>query len=350
MCSRLRSDAVDHRRKLVRRCLIFAMLGVVVPAKSTSVGLAQEQVPPTPAGTIHTTVVDSTEHPRVAQCQFRMWIPSATQVVRVIIVINQRAAGKRLFFEDNEWKAMAARQSAAMMYCEREARGVRHNGLGESILKACEQFSSQLGRPELGNAPFILWGHSMGGRVVQDFVRFQPNRVLAFHIALRAVPSAPEFMKEEYPAIQVPGLYLMAEQDAQPHDILQHYQRARNHESARAWVVLPKQNHWPRGMSFSRDDTTLDDWRAWGAHEVVIPWTEAIIQLRLPANDNPRESKIKLLPINTEKGWLGQLRTGKVSPASSGNFVPSESAWFPTQEVANAWSSYSFGRTRQASR
>lgn len=90
-----------------------------------------------------------------------------------------RGAGKHLFFEDAEWKAMAARNRAAMLYCEFESPTVIDNGYGESMLRALEQFAQELARPELYHAPLILWGRSMGGRATQGFVRFQPSRVLA---------------------------------------------------------------------------------------------------------------------------------------------------------------------------
>ncbi|MDB4614234.1 alpha/beta hydrolase [bacterium] len=222
-------------------------------ATSTAVG------PSTPVGQLHKTDVAAHRDPLIAKCDYQLWIPDDTKAIRTIFVVNMRAAGKRLF-KDPQWRAMAVRNSAAMMYCEFEAKSVRDNGYGLSILKACDQFAQNLNRPELKHAPFVLWGHSMGGRVAQDFVRFRPTRVLAFHIALRANPTPKELMEEEPEAMGVPGLYLMGAEDKKPSDIREHFRRARRNDSPRAWVWLPGQSHWPNGMSFKKDETSVADW------------------------------------------------------------------------------------------
>lgn len=225
-----------------------------------------------------------------------------------------------------------------MMYCEFETKGARDNGYGLSILTACDQFAKNLNRPELRHAPFVLWGHSMGGRVAQDFVRFKPSRVLAFHIALRANPSTENFMVEEAAAQQVPGLYLMGQDDGKVQDIREHFTRARQKGSPRAWVWLPGQAHWPKGMHFDKDETTEADWKAWAAHDVVIPWTEAIIRLRMPKDADPAKGPVALLTLETSHGWLGDIPTGWVAAQSRFTGSKSKASWFPNEETAEAWS------------
>lgn len=293
---------------------------------------------------LHATEVSASRDPLIAKCSYRLWVPDDVSVIRSIFVINMRAAGKRLFFNDPDWRAMATRNSAAMMYCEFEAKSVRDNGYGPSMLRACDQFADELKRPELKHAPFVLWGHSMGGRVAQDFVRFQPSRVLAFHIGLRAHPTPDELMEEEPAAMGVPGLYLMGEKDNKPKDIREHFHRARKAGSPRAWVWLPGQSHWPRGMSFTKDNTTSEDWKAWAAHDVVIAWTEAMIGLRLPEDCDPRNGPVALSPIDKTKGWLGNVSTGVVAPYSRFAGHESQASWLPNEEVAQAWSRFSYPR------
>ena len=229
-----------------------------------------------------------------------------------------------------------------MLYCEFEALGVRDNGYGLSILTACDQFAAELKCPELKHAPFVLWGHSMGARVAQDFVRFRPSRVLTFHIGLRLGPSSKEFMEEEADAMLVPGLYLMGEKDRKPKDIREHFARARKEGSPRAWIWLPGQSHWPKGMDFTKDSTTPADWRAWAANDVVIPWTEAMIRLRLPKDSDPGKGSVKLFPIDITQGWLGDIQTGQVTPYNTFPGGKSEASWFPNEKVAKAWAQFSF--------
>ncbi|MEM9366129.1 MAG: hypothetical protein AAGD07_09040 [Planctomycetota bacterium] len=299
-----------------------------------------------PSGTLHVTEVTTKREPLAAGCRYQLWIPADVSVVRSLFVINMRAAGKRLFFYDPEWRAMAARHAAAMLYCEFEAKGVRDNGYGRSMLRACEQFASALQRPELKHAPFVLWGHSMGGRVAQDFVRYCPSRVLAFHIALRAHPTPEDLMHEEAAAMRVPGLYLMGAEDGKPKDIRAHFHRARHKGSPRAWVWLPGQTHWPRGMGFTHDQTTDEDWRAWAAHDVVVPWTEAMIQLRLPEDADPRTGPVQLASVDATRGWLGDVSTGEVATHAQFDGDQSKASWFPNEEVAQAWSRFSYPAPR----
>lgn len=294
------------------------------------------------SGTLHETHIVSSTKPLVGASSYKMWVPEDTPVVRSVFAINMRAAGKHLFFQDPEWRALAKRTHSAMMLCEFVANGVRDNGYGLSMLKACEQFAKELARPELRHAPLVLWGHSMGGRVAQDFARFRPSRVLAFHIALRKIPSSAEFMNEECESMRIPVLYLMGEEDTKPEDIRMHFERARRNRSPRAWIWLPKQGHWPRGMSHEKDETTTEEWRAWAANDFVIPWTESIIRLRLPENAKSASGSVKLRPIDPSKGWLGDIKTGQVSSYTSFTGSKSAASWFPNEEVAQAWSEYSF--------
>ena len=194
------------------------------------------------------TDVKKSKEPLIAGSKYSIWIPESISSVQCVFVINMRGAGRHLFEQDQEWRALAKRTHSAILFCEFEAHGVQKNGYGLSMLKACDQFAIEVNRPELKHAPFVLWGHSMGGRVAQDFVRFQPSRVLAFHIALRANPSDTEFMQEEANSIKVPGLYLMGELDRKPEDIRKHFHHSRERKSPRAWIWLPGQSHWPRGM------------------------------------------------------------------------------------------------------
>lgn len=288
------------------------------------------------------TDVKASKEPLIAGSKYSIWIPGSTPSVQCIFAINMRGAGGHLFEQDQEWRALAKRTHSAILFCEFEAHGVQDNGYGVSMLKACEQFATAVNRPELKHAPFVLWGHSMGGRVVQDFVRFHPSRVLAFHIALRANPSDAEFMQEEAISMKVPGLYLMGAVDGKPKDIRNHFHRSRASKSPRAWIWLPGQSHWPKGMHFKKNETTAKDWRAWAANDVVIPWTETMIRLRLPTKENAEPTPVKLRNIQIDKGWLGSIDSGILAPYAAFKGDKSTASWYPNQKVANAWVKFAF--------
>ncbi|MGI9240250.1 MAG: alpha/beta fold hydrolase [Verrucomicrobiales bacterium] len=312
---------------------------------SGAIGSVHAEV--TPAGDTFETEVKASEEPLIAHSEYTLWIPRDTPSIRSILAINMRGAGKHLFEQDQAWRALAQRTQSAMLYCQFEAHGVRNNGYGGSMLKACDQFAAELNRPELKHAPFVLWGHSMGGRVAQDFARFKPSRVIAIHIGLRANPSDPEFMREEAEAVKIPALYLMGGEDRKPKDIRQHFHDARKAKSPRAWIWLPGQSHWPKGMGFKTNETTPEAWRAWVGNEVVIPWTETIVRLRLPKSKIAAQGAPELREIDLQAGWLGDVETGAIARYHEFGGSKSTASWFPSEEVARAWVQFSFPeRTR----
>jgi len=90
-------------------------------------------------------------------------------------------------------------------------------------------------------------------------------------------------------------------------------------------------------MSFEEDETTTEDWRAWSANDIVIPWTQAMIDLRLPDNADPRKGPVPLLDPVIEKGWLVDAETAQVACHSEFRGDKSQASWFPSEEVAKAW-------------
>ncbi|MFK7737884.1 MAG: hypothetical protein AB8B50_17765 [Pirellulaceae bacterium] len=94
-------------------------------------------------------------------------------------------------------------------------------------------------------------------------------------------------------------------------------------------------------MDFEKDKTSDADWKAWAAHKVVIPWTEAMIKLRIPLGTDPRNGPVALKPINLEKGWLADLRKKKFAPFNEFGGSDAETSWFPNEMVAKAWASFS---------
>ena len=88
------------------------------------------------------------------------------------------------------------------------------------MLEALRQLAVLADRPHLAEAPLLLWGHSMGGKATHDFVRWRPDRVLGFIIAMRqggcsngraGSVDKSGCPKESDASVAVPGLYMMGE-------------------------------------------------------------------------------------------------------------------------------------------
>ena len=209
------------------------------------------------------------------------------------------------------------------------------------MLQACHQFAVELNRPELANAYGSLgsldgWAGRSGFRAVLPPAGFWPFTLLFGATQVLRVYGG------EGVAALIPALYLMGEEDRKPKDIWKHFLRARRNESPRAWILLPGQGHWPKGVSSEENKTTAEDWRAWAANDIVIPWAEAIIQLRLAESVDPKEGSVKLRNLRIQDGWLGDISTGRIAAYNQFEGEKSTASWFPTEGVAKAWAKFSF--------
>jgi len=104
----------------------------------------------------------------------------------------------------------------------------------------------------------------------------------------------------------------MGTEDNRPADIREHYERSRAHDAPRAWVWLPGQKHWPEGVNFTKNTTALELWRAWVANDIVLPWTETLIQQRFPNTPDGNKTCPTLKYPILESGWLGDVETGDI--------------------------------------
>lgn len=289
-------------------------------------------------GSCFDTRVEERLTPQIAASDYKLWLPQGSGRVRYVMAINKRGAGRYLFFHDNAWRRLAAETGGAMLYCGFEALRVSGNGYGASMLTALGQFARETSHPEIDEAPLVLWGHSMGGRVVQDFVRVCPSRVLTFHIAMRAFATPDvELMVESEESMAVPGLYLMGGEDRKPEDIRIHFERARAGQSPRAWLLIPGEKHWPKGMHQENDTPAAVHWQSWSATNLVLAWTRALVARRLGPAAQPECSGQGLLPVDLSSGWLGDDVTGEVAAFGVFRGDWSRASWFPDESVARTW-------------
>ncbi|WP_233214890.1 hypothetical protein [Rhodopirellula bahusiensis] len=98
-------------------------------------------------------------------------------------------------------------------------------------------------------------------------------------------------------------------------------------------------------MHFEKDETSVIDWRAWAAHDIVIQWTEAMIKLRLPMNVDPRKGSVDLLPVDLTKGWVADVASKEHGPVSKLDAIDSAKSWLPNEKVTQAWASDSISES-----
>src|SRR5436305_1427366 len=162
----------------------IVMLAAAIAACSATSAGAQ-----TPAG----TVLEETVAPghNYDKAEFKLWLPSGVAAVRAIAVLVPGSNGDgRGQVDDPVWQAFAVKHQLALV-------GVRltdkphdqgfieeyvnvSQGSGQAFLDAMSAFATRSRHPELGTAPFLLWGMSAGGEFNYEFTMWRPERVVAF--------------------------------------------------------------------------------------------------------------------------------------------------------------------------
>ena len=71
------------------------------------------------------TQVEACAQPLTAAAGYRLWLPPLAGTLRVLFVVNQRGAGRHLFWRDAEWRDLVTRMAGGMLYCEFESATVQ---------------------------------------------------------------------------------------------------------------------------------------------------------------------------------------------------------------------------------
>jgi hypothetical protein len=78
-------------------------------------------------------------------------------------------------------------------------------------------------------------------------------------------------------------------------------------------------------------------------NEVVMPWLEAVMRERLPADMDLRQGPPKLKAIKVRAGWLGNTQTLAIDDYSKYDGDKTKAAWLPDETSAEAWKEYGLG-------
>lgn len=120
--------------------------------------------------------------------RFRIWIPDRAKTVRGMIALvpgsNQDGRGD---VSAGDWQALAAELGFGLVACQFDSGSkddiaycYAAQGSGKLLLEALQQFAKAQNRPEIAQAPLLLWGHSAGGQFNYNFACWKPERTLAF--------------------------------------------------------------------------------------------------------------------------------------------------------------------------
>jgi hypothetical protein len=259
------------------------------------------------------------------------WAPPKDKPLRGIII--------------NYWHALQGGELREpwLGFCEKH--GLAWTEGDERTFEALDDLATELGRPELVNAPVIWAGLSAGNLQGTLFAQQHPDRVLAL------VGTAPvaAFIKgndgfnfnrpklkghkggnrvhDVSNVLGIPVFLQTGERDnivgsAQAYGFCDY---GRRKGSPWTYYCLPRARH------------------GGNKNEVVMPWLEAVMAQRLPTDMDLRQQPPKLKAMTVQAGWLGNTQTLAIEEYSKYAGDKAKAAWLPDKTSAEAWKKYGLG-------
>ena len=324
--------------------LLFLITILTIGEHKTKLQAAEKQIQPKQmnAGTLYNVKVPPRKQDAYENAHYRLWIPNGVKTIRAIIVRQHGCGpGARKFglehANDLQWQALARKHNCALMgsqiWAPKEVCSTWYlpaDGSEYAFLAAIEKFSVMAEHPELAKAPWCLWGHSGGAIWVMNMLYRHPEKTVAvFPRSGGLVPSGGNFPISQPPkpnscpaAYRVPVMFCYGELENQPgkrfygavsstHAV---YDAAR--VAGAVWAVAehPKCSH-------ENQNSRL----------LAIHFFDAMIEQRIS------KTSMKLVNVQNENGWLGNLKTGKIQTIAKHKGDPSKHAWLPGRKMAEAW-------------
>jgi len=228
--------------------------------------------------------------------------------------------------EDQTWRAFAITNSLALLGCyfsDRphdsgfiEAYANAARGSGEALLSALKWFAEHTARPELAEAPLMLWGMSAGGEFNYEFTAWKPERVITFVVnkgGIYYTALVPELAR------QVPGLLFFGGRDLEFRRKTIEGIFAVNRRAGALWA-LAEESSAAHVVGRSRD--------------IAIAYFEEILSLRV-SRSSSRAPELRMLKESS--GFLGNLHSKDLDMAGLAAPADPLTSWLPTQRIARMW-------------
>lgn len=280
--------------------------------------------------------------------QYTVWIPPGVTTLRGVIV-HQHGCGEGSCKSgltgafDLHWQALAKKHGCALLspsYEQPEKADCQmwcdpRNGSDAAFQKALTDLGSQCGHPELATVPWALWGHSGGGHWAGGMTLLHPERVAAAWLRsgvppLEANPNRPERKPHAVPeaALGVPILCNLGTKEGV------------TFKEGRFSGVWPSNEAFfkamrGRGALIAVAVDPLTSHECGNQRYLAIPWLDACLNARLPAN--PGEP---LRPMPLADAWMAPLLATEAVSLTRLDGDPRQAIWLPNEAIAKLWMQY----------
>lgn len=207
------------------------------------------------------------------------------------------------------FRDLAAERGLAILGTSRFAGTALPNGPASDqlLLGAIAQGAALSGRPELLDAPILLYGLSGGAPEASGFAARNPGRVSGLFLK---VPAGIE--PQTGGALGVPTYVVLAELDTFIDNGAMSAAFAAHRAAGAPWALAMEQDALHHSLTPVQ-------------RELTVNW------MRTTLNLGPRPSAV---------GWLGDPATGDVAAAAAYRGDKSAASWFPTRALAEEWASF----------
>jgi WD40 repeat protein/dienelactone hydrolase len=252
-----------------------------------------------------------------AHAPFSIFVPAGIKTIRGV-VMNPFHEGT---VEQKHWRTAAAHWDFAVVGAN--LFGVRKEDLGAVTLDGLRALALASGRPEIEHAPLCLVGMSAGGGMCANITAAIPDRVIA------AAPVCLEVGPTNEAARAVPMLTIFGERDGSQMEKLDVKLPEARRAGARWGIAV----QWGRKHEFHR------------ANNLVMPFFDAAIRTRYPADKTPATDPVELRPTPADSAWLGVKtewgeRPATIRAAANSGLDPATTCWFPDAYTAHVWQAF----------
>ena len=264
--------------------------------------------------------------------------PNVRRVRAVIVVLNSGRSWTGMggaFYGDSELRKLSETLELGLLLPritpirEVEQIDVLRNadvGGADSLLMLLRRLAGESGHQELIDAPLLLWGHSRTGHFAATFAALHPQRTIALvgYHAGGAGLAGPDIDVLRY----IPTLLLEAKRDIEqnsnrpgwPSEFFAEtsWRNARSLDAPWTFGIEPDAVH--------QNPSDLKT-----ANALVIPWISAVLRARLSRDGQG------LRAVGGASAWLGNIRTGEITPHAMFLGSKHEANWLPDEESARGW-------------
>ena len=253
-----------------------------------------------------------------AHAPFSIFVPEGVGTLRGVILNPFHEAT----VDQKHWQCAATHWGFALVGAN--LFGMRKDQLAPVTLDGLRELARVSGHPEIAHAPLCLVGMSAGGGMCANITGALPERVIA------AAPVCLEVGPPNEAARAVPMLTIFGERDGRQMEKLD----AKLPEARRAgghWGIAVQ---WGRKHEFHK------------ANNLIMPFFDAAIRNRYPADPTPAGGPPVLQPAPTDSAWLGVRAGWGERPATirvaakPDRLDPATTCWFPDAYTAHVWQAF----------